>query len=269
MVGRQSISRVQPVRNYNVYIWLDGQTPFYIGIGNDQRLKKKSRNKWATNRRKDSEKRKSFRQEVVFIGLRSSCIEIEKFLISHYGTVLNGGTLFNFTEGGDGGCNSDFLHPESRAKLSTNGWKTCKEKGLGFWSPKMEEIRRQNGIISGKKAVSSGQLAEAREKIDFSAMEEDMEYRGRQMGLRNKGKVSITNGEITKQVSPSDPIPQGWRRGDAGGKSKASVKTALTLWKDPDHPEIGHHNAGNLVRRQKSLGLPTGKEHRRKVNGNY
>ena len=36
-------------------------------------------------------------------------------------------------------------------------------------------------------------------------------------------------------------------------------------FEDPDHPEIGRHNAGNLVKKQKALGFPHGKENRRKV----
>jgi hypothetical protein len=46
---------------------------------------------------------------------------------------------------------------------------------------------------------------------------------------------------------------------------RCGEKSALTLWEDPDHPEIGRHNAGNLTQKQKSLGLPHGKENRRRV----
>lgn len=36
-------------------------------------------------------------------------------------------------------------------------------------------------------------------------------------------------------------------------------------WYDPDHPELGQHNAGVLVKKQKKLGYPHGKENRVKV----
>jgi hypothetical protein len=36
-------------------------------------------------------------------------------------------------------------------------------------------------------------------------------------------------------------------------------------FEDPDHPELGRHNAGNLVQKQKAKGLPHGKENRRRV----
>lgn len=87
----------------NVYLWLDNNVPFYVGIGGQKRLKAKRRNKWATARRKESESRGDFRQEVVFSGQRVSCETVERHLISSYGSVVSGGTLFNFTEGGDGG----------------------------------------------------------------------------------------------------------------------------------------------------------------------
>jgi hypothetical protein len=45
----------------------------------------------------------------------------------------------------------------------------------------------------------------------------------------------------------------------------AGTKAATTMWEDPLHPEIGTHNAGNLVQRQRKLGLPHGKENRKKV----
>lgn len=55
------------------------------------------------------------------------------------------------------------------------------------------------------------------------------------------------------------------------GKSIHSVriakKTNAQRWEDPDHPELGSHNPGNLVRMQKRRGYPCGKENRVKVQG--
>jgi hypothetical protein len=42
-------------------------------------------------------------------------------------------------------------------------------------------------------------------------------------------------------------------------------KTNNQLWVDPDHPEIGSHNAGNLVKAQRRRGLPSGKNNRVKL----
>ena len=52
---------------------------------------------------------------------------------------------------------------------------------------------------------------------------------------------------------------------DETGKSLHAKKMAITLFEDPDHPELGHHNAGNLAKKQKALGLPHGKENRRRM----
>jgi len=185
--------------------------------------------------------------------------------------VADGGLLFNFTPGGDGGIDKSLLPPGSLEKIilgGIKGAKRAKEMSVGFWSPEMVEIRKQNGVQSGRLAVESGQLERARSLIDYGSMGEGMKERGRLMGESNKGRVSITNGIDTKMITKEETIPAGWWRGDGGGKSAGAIKASNTIWEDPDHPEIGQHNAGNLVRRQKSRGLPHSKENRRKVNVN-
>jgi hypothetical protein len=51
-------------------------------------------------------------------------------------------------------------------------------------------------------------------------------------------------------------------------KGVGARTTNSTLWEDPNHPELGQLPPGPLVRRQKSLGLPCGKENRKKVMAN-
>jgi hypothetical protein len=46
---------------------------------------------------------------------------------------------------------------------------------------------------------------------------------------------------------------------------KGAKTTNSQKWSDPDHPELGKHNPGNLVRMQKSRGYPNGPENREKV----
>jgi hypothetical protein len=100
----------------NVYVWYDKKVPFYVGIGGDSRVKSKRRNKWATGRRKDSEARGDFSQEVIFSGLRNSCEGIERHLIASWKSVSQGGILFNFTEGGDGGDTFTNASEEEKAR---------------------------------------------------------------------------------------------------------------------------------------------------------
>jgi len=45
-----------------------------------------------------------------------------------------------------------------------------------------------------------------------------------------------------------------------GGKVSGNMK-----YMDPDHPELGVHNPGNLVQKQRRAGLPSGKENRVRV----
>jgi len=66
--------------------------------------------------------------------------------------------------------------------------------------------------------------------------------------------------------------------GKKGGATTASLdsfkqmskenldKMNNTFWSDPDHPELGAHRAGHLVRKQKKLGYPHSKENRIRVN---
>jgi hypothetical protein len=259
------------IRDCNVYLWLDNNTPFYVGIGGDKRLSQVKRNKWATNRRKQAESQGSFRQEVVLQGSRSACCETEKLLISAYGSVVNGGLLFNFTAGGDGGVDAALLTEDAYARVvegGKNGGKTTKKNKVGIFSPEFHSTLVQNGVVSGALAVSTGQLERARELIDYEAMRPQMVLRGRDMGQSNKGKTHITNGVDGKTVSSIDDIPEGWWVGRSDSYRETLQKSqSQKVWEDPDHPELGRHNAGNLVRRQKANGLPHTRENRRKVNG--
>jgi len=46
---------------------------------------------------------------------------------------------------------------------------------------------------------------------------------------------------------------------------KGGIKSASTLWEDPNHPELGRHPANLLALRQKRSNLPHSKENRVKV----
>jgi len=52
---------------------------------------------------------------------------------------------------------------------------------------------------------------------------------------------------------------------DENGKSIHAKKMAVIRFEDPDHPELGKTNAGNLVRMQMRRGFPHGPENRRRV----
>jgi hypothetical protein len=137
----------------NVYIWFDKEVPFYVGIGGVKRLKSRHRNKWATSRRKESEKRNDFIQEVVFSGDRRTCEEIETFLITVWGSVVNGGILFNFTSGGDGMKNTYNIPPDSLGAMQKG-----RKSGGSSSMAKNHQIKDEKGFsVFAKRA---GQLSD-------------------------------------------------------------------------------------------------------------
>jgi hypothetical protein len=77
--------------------------------------------------------------------------------------------------------------------------------------------------------------------------------------------------EWKKNLSESGIGITWWNNGIENKKSKVSPGTGweagrlFPVYEDPKHPEIGRHNAGNLVKAQKKAGLPHGKEYRREV----
>ena len=77
----------------------------------------------------------------------------------------------------------------------------------------------------------------------------------------NKNKSHDTQRE--KGVGVWSPVVQssgGKVGGPLGGRLVSSQK-----WVDPSHPELGAHNAGNLVRMQKRRGLPHGPKNRTRL----
>ena len=133
------------------------------------------------------------------------------------------------------------------------GRQTARERGVGFHSyefqhsPEMEEMRMRNGQKAGAKAVESGQLAAAREKVD--PVKRRILARERALKLEAEGRGL---GSIPYEIRAARSREQG-------------VKVCNSKWMDPDHPELGTHNPGNLAKLQRRLGLPHGKENRIKV----
>jgi hypothetical protein len=174
-VGRRVIHKTAPVKKFYVYIWLDGQTPFYVGIGNKNRLCRTTRNKWANGRRRAAEAQSRFRQDIIFSGTKETCKELEIYLISCYRSVNNGGCLFNFTKGGDGGDTFSSLPEEKKENVRngarkvaeiyaiTNGRKNGKDlfnNKKGLFDPdnaeKVLDGRRKGAIAQSKEDKSRG-----------------------------------------------------------------------------------------------------------------
>jgi hypothetical protein len=133
------------------------------------------------------------------------------------------------------------------------GRQTAKERGVGFYdpefqhSPEMMEMRKRNGKKVGAQAAVNGQLAAAREKVD--PVKRRILARERALKLESEGRGL---GSIPYEIRAA--------RSSIVGKKVGSSK-----WVDPDHPELGTHNPGNLVKIQKRMGYPHGKENRTRI----
>jgi len=133
------------------------------------------------------------------------------------------------------------------------GRQTARERGSGFFDPgfqqsgMMKDIRKKNGKKSGGLAATNGQLAAARANIDPEKRRETCRQTALKLAAEGRGLGAI-------------PYEERASRSSEVGKVVCASK-----WADPDHPELGTHNPGNLVKIQKRLGLPYGKENRVRV----
>lgn len=91
------------------------------------------------------------------------------------------------------------------------------------------------------------------------------------VAIRINQKIHALKNSEGKSINAIKASQRAHAEKDEKGRSLHGVKSAERLhsvkWEDPDHPELGHQNPANLIRMQKSRGLPHGKENRRKVEG--
>jgi hypothetical protein len=99
-------------------------------------------------------------------------------------------------------------------------------------------------------------------------------------GMASRGSQKAKEKEVGALFASSIQLSE-WGRigGSKGGSSglnanpdhirersgKGGRKVAAILYMDPNHPELGAQNAGNLVRMQRKRNLPSGPENRVKV----
>jgi len=114
----------------------------------------------------------------------------------------------------------------TQRKAAVKGGQAVKERKLGIFGLTPEqEKKRIANVIAAQRAKSPEELARA----------------------------ASLGGAVATAVKNEE------------GKSIHALKMTLTMFEDPNHPELGRQNAGNLVRMQKRRGLPHGKENRRRV----
>jgi len=154
-----------------------------------------------------------------------------------------------------------------------------------FKTPKVIEGRRRGGKKSGANNVKSGHLKKiaplggkaTMSKItpeeqsrrgrcywDF-ATKDEKEERARKISettllsmTQEKRKERSKKAGLAAAISLTKE--QKAERGRRGGSVSSKI-----LYEDPDHPELGRFNAGNLVLKQKKLGLPHDRSNRVRV----
>jgi hypothetical protein len=145
------------------------------------------------------------------------------------------------------------VHGDELTRFAREGGKLggqkCVEEKIGFLGATREQ-RREWGRQGNQRLLELGTGIHApgvREASGRKAVEE-------RLGMFQNHSQSIARAhEVQRQNKTGLYNPETARKGN------------LTLFEDPDHPELGQHNAGNLVHKQKAKGLPHGKENRRRV----
>lgn len=162
------------------YVYIDKKpdgTPFYVGIGAEERVKYRIRNKFHTAVCK---KHPTWSRHVVEIADRVLCEELEMFLISEIGRRdLGLGTLTNLTDGGEGVVNykvtaelrairsrnatNRYSCPEERKKhsLSQKSWSSTEEARLK--NSVAQKLICQNPEIRANRSMA-GKMAHINEQ---------------------------------------------------------------------------------------------------------
>lgn len=139
------------------------------------------------------------------------------------------------------------------------GWKKSQEWGSGIFGDRSEwrdvyadngkkvlaELRRKNP----NHQRDAGILGAARsQELGVGVHGQGVATKGGKIG----GRIAVESGQLARARTP-----ESIRKGAVAGGN--------TLFMDPDHPELGQHNAGVLARKQRKLGYPSEKENRIKL----
>jgi general stress protein YciG len=171
------------------------------------------------------------------------------------------------------------------------GGLACWKKGVGAHDPKIRSSCGKKGGQTNAKN-KTGVCGRSPEK-----MADDGRKGGRAAFDRKVGVFATENlGRGGKNVPKEKQIARGKKAAETNRKNKTAFfdsavqrqgslaahqekdeegksihakrlgnLTTSQRWEDPDHPELGARNAGNLVQLQKRKGLPHSKENRRRI----
>lgn len=157
------------------------------------------------------------------------------------------------------GRTSEKMREDGARGGNAEGWKKSQEQGIGIFGDRSEwsEVYRQSGRRMLAELIEKDPNHQRRAGLNGARKAMEMGVgintpESRRKGGKIAGRVAVESGQLARARTPESI-------------RKGAIAGANTKWMDPDHPEIGVHNAGVLVRKQKQLGLPHGKENRIKV----
>jgi hypothetical protein len=217
-----------------VYLWCDGNIPFYVGKGDaDRPYSKKSRNRRIKYKRDCCEKNRTFNVFIVASGLSNeyACF-LEKSIIK------NNPQLFNYTFGGDGG--DTFTKLSEKEKIRRRQlYSDAAKRNMGA----LVEIGKKFGkYVSenklGAHGCSSEQLSEWGSKGGKIAGKKNYE-----LGIGIFGLTSEQKSEVSK------------KGGEIGGRNTSSQRWMCL--------ETGYvSNPGGLSNYQRKRGIDTSQRKR-------
>lgn len=150
-------------------------------------------------------------------------------------------------------------HEDAVKAGNAGGWKKSQENGVGIFGDRSEW--RDVYIDTGSRAIARmvekdpDHQRKAGRKGAQKLMELGEGIHAPGVAARGgaiAGRIAVESGQLA-----SVRTPESTRRG--------GVSSGNSKWMDPDHPELGVHNAGVLARKQRKLGLPSEKANRIKV----
>jgi hypothetical protein len=143
-----------------------------------------------------------------------------------------------------------------------------------FYTPKIQILEFFPYTSKGWK--EAGKIEDRLISSDFNNPLNLNEHWGSVISLEQcrKGSQKAKEMQVGATFATSQQLAEWGRKGGSSNLGcrhtrknlvEWAKKGASTLWVDPNHPELGYQNAGNLARMQRSRNLPAGSENRVKV----
>ena len=150
-------------------------------------------------------------------------------------------------------------HQDAVKAGNSGGWKKSQAKRKGIFGDRSEwvdtyvECGRRNlarAVEENPNLLREAGLRGAQVAMERGVGIHDPENRRR--GGETAGRIAVESGQLARVRTPESVL-------------KGAIAGANTMWIDPNHPELGVHNAGVLARLQRKHGYPSDKNTRTRI----